>query len=151
MKLKKLTKILILFLAILVLLGIGFIFLQFIPYGQNHTNPAIVQEPQWDSPITRELAQKACFDCHSNETVWPWYSKIAPVSWLVQRDVDEGREKLNFSEWNRKDYFENLDEIGETILEGEMPPFMYYPMHPEARLTDKEKQQLIQGLQNSLR
>jgi len=149
--LKKLIKILILFLAILVLLGIGFIFLQFIPYGQNQTNPAIVQEPQWDSPITRELAQKACFDCHSNETVWPWYSKIAPVSWLVQRDVDEGREKLNFSEWNRKDYFENLDEIGETILEGEMPPFMYYPMHPEARLTDKEKQQLIQGLQNSLR
>jgi len=104
-----------------------------------------------DSLITRELAQKACFDCHSNETVWPWYSKIAPVSWLVQRDVDEGREKLNFSEWNRKDYFENLDEIGETIVEGEMPPFMYYPMHPEARLTDKEKQQLIQGLQNSLR
>lgn len=148
---KKLTKIVILFLAILVILAIGFIFLQMIPYGNNHTNPVVIQEPAWDSPITRELAQRACFDCHSNETVWPWYSNIAPISWLVQRDVDEGREKLNFSEWNRKGDFEDLDEIGEVIQEGEMPPFTYYPTHPEAKLTDIEKLQLIQGLQNSLR
>jgi len=148
---KKLAKILILFLAILVILAVGFIFLQLIPYGKNHTNPAVVLEPPWDSVETRELAQKACFDCHSNETVWPWYSKIAPVSWLVQRDVDEGREKLNFSEWNRKTEFEELDEVGEVIQEGEMPPLTYYPTHPEARLSNSEKQQLIQGLQNSLR
>lgn len=148
---KKVAKILILFLAIFVMLAIGFVFLQFIPYGQNHTNPPVIQEPAWDSPDTRALAKRACFDCHSNETVWPWYSKIAPVSWLVQRDVDEGREKINFSEWNRKDDFEDLDEVGEVIEEGEMPPLTYYPTHPEARLTDAEKQQLILGLKNSLK
>ena len=148
---KKLAKVLILFLAIFAILAIGLIFLQFIPYGQNHTNPPVVQEPSWDSAATRELAQRACFDCHSNETVWPWYSNIAPVSWLVQRDVDEGREKLNFSEWQNASKFEKLDEISEVVLEGEMPPFTYYPTHPEARLSDQEKQQLAQGLQNSLR
>jgi len=148
---KKLAKVLILFLAIFAILAIGFIFLQFIPYGQNHTNPPVVQEPNWDSPTTRELAQRACFDCHSNETVWPWYSKIAPVSWLVQRDVDEGRQKLNFSEWQNASNFEKLNEISEVVLEGEMPPLTYYPTHPEARLNAQEKQQLAQGLQNSLR
>ena len=148
---KKLAKVLILFIAIFVILVIGFLFMQLIPYGQNHTNPPVVQEPNWDEPATRELAQRACFDCHSNETVWPWYSNIAPVSWLVQRDVDEGREKLNFSEWQNASKFEKLDEISEVVLEGEMPPFTYYPTHPEARLSDQEKQQLAQGLQNSLR
>jgi hypothetical protein len=148
---KKLTKLVIPFLVLLVILAIGFILLQLIPYGKNHTNPDVIQEPEWDSAVTRELAQRACFDCHSNESVWPWYSKIAPVSWLVQHDVDEGREKLNFSEWNRKADFDNLDEVGEVIQEGEMPPITYYPTHPEAKLTDKEKQLLIKGLQNSLR
>jgi len=149
--LKKLAKVLILFIAIFTILVIGILFMQLIPYGQNHTNPPVVQEPNWDNPSTRELAQRACFDCHSNETVWPWYSNIAPVSWLVQRDVDEGREKLNFSEWQNASNFEKLDEISEVVLEGEMPPFTYYPTHPEARLSDQEKQQLAQGLQNSLR
>src|SRR6056297_3230811 len=76
-----------------------FLVIQLIPYGRSHTNPPIVLEPDWDSPRTRELAERACFDCHSNETEWPWYSNIAPVSWLVQHDVDEGRHELNFSDW----------------------------------------------------
>ena len=76
-----------------------FLLIQLIPYGRDHTNPAVVAEPAWDLPETRALAVRACFDCHSNETIWPWYSNVAPISWLVQRDVDEGREKLNFSEW----------------------------------------------------
>ncbi|HEY5650870.1 MAG TPA: heme-binding domain-containing protein, partial [Acidimicrobiia bacterium] len=74
--------------------------IQLVPYGRNHSNPPVVQEPAWDSQQTRELAVAACFDCHSNETEWPWYSNIAPVSWALQRDVDEGREELNFSEWH---------------------------------------------------
>lgn len=148
---KNFLKGLIVAVAILVLVVIGFVFLQFIPYGKNHSNPPVVQEPAWDSPDTRALAQKACFDCHSNETVWPWYSSIAPISWLIQRDVDEGRQKLNFSEWQRAASFEDLDEIGEIIAEGEMPPFQYYPMHPEARLSETEKQALIRGLENSIR
>jgi hypothetical protein len=74
--------------AVILLVGI-----QVIPYGRSHTNPPVTGEPAWDSPKTRELAVRACYDCHSNQTVWPWYSHIAPISWLVQQDVDEGRRK----------------------------------------------------------
>lgn len=125
--------------AMVILLG----FIQLIPYGRNHTNPPVVAEPNWDSPETRELAQRACFDCHSNESSWPWYSNIAPVSWLVQRDVDEGREALNFSEWGSRRY--EVEEIFEVIEEGEMPPLVYMLQHPEARLTAAEKNDLVQG------
>lgn len=124
----------------------GFVLIQLVPYGRNHTNPPVVQEPNWDSPQTRELAQRACFDCHSNETNWDiWYTGIAPVSWLVQHDVEEGRENLNFSEWNTTNS-ENKQEMAEVVNEGEMPPAQYLPTHPEARLTAVEKQALAEGL-----
>ena len=87
-------------IVVAVLIG-GFVLIQLLPIGKDYTNPPVVQEPAWDSPQTRELAMAACGDCHSNETTWPAYSKIAPISWLVARDVEEGRSKLNFSEWNR--------------------------------------------------
>jgi hypothetical protein len=116
---------------------------QLVPYGRDHTNPPVVAEPLWDSAQTRELAVRACFDCHSNETVWPWYSNIAPMSWLVQRDVDEGREKLNFSEWDRP---QEGDEAAETVREGSMPPRSYLLTHPDARLTDVEIAILTEGL-----
>lgn len=124
-----------------------FILIQLIPFGRQHTNPPVVQEPQWDSVQTRELAQRACFDCHSNESVWLWYSNVAPVSWLVQRDVNEGREKLNFSDWGRA---REKDEIIEVIQEGEMPMAIYLIMHPEARLNAAEKKALISGLQATI-
>src|SRR5581483_2821093 len=78
-----------------------FLLAQAVPYDRSHTNPPVTAEPRWDSPQTRELAARACFDCHSNLTTWPWYSNVAPISWLVQRDVDGGRSALNFSEWNK--------------------------------------------------
>ena len=123
-----------------------FLLIQIVPYGRAHENPPVVQEPNWDSPQTRELAQRACFDCHSNETVWPWYSNIAPVSWLVQHDVDEGRQYLNFSEWGRGEEGNEPDELGEVILEGEMPPGQFLILHSEAKLTDAEKAALVDGL-----
>lgn len=64
---------------------------QLVPYGRDHANPSVRDEPSWNSPETRTLAERACFDCHRNETDWPWYSHVAPVSWLVQRDVVQGR------------------------------------------------------------
>jgi len=125
-----------------------FALLQLVPYGRDHSNPAVVTEPQWDSLQTRELAARACFDCHSNETHWPWYSNVAPVSWLVQRDVQEGRRRLNFSEWNQPQRATN--EVGEVINEGEMPPWFYLPLHASARLTPAEKQALVAGLEKTL-
>ncbi len=109
----------------------------------------MVSEPAWDTSATRDLAQRACFDCHSNETVWPWYSNIAPVSWLVYYDVVEGRGKMNFSDWGRG-FQPNVGEIAEVIQEGEMPPLQYLLMHPEAKLSATEKQALIDGLLNSV-
>ncbi len=121
----------------------GFLLIQLVPYGRDHENPPVVAEPAWDSPQTRESAVRACFDCHSNETVWPWYSNIAPFSWLVQRDVDEGREHLNYSEWNRP---QEGDESAETVREGSMPPNYYTWTHSDARLTDAELSALEEGL-----
>jgi len=121
--------------------------IQVVPYGRAHDNPSVVAEPAWDSPATRDLAVRACYDCHSNETVWPWYSHVAPVSWLVARDVAEGREKLNFSQWGSA---EEADDVVETIQEGEMPPVYFELMHASARLTDAETRQLIAGLQTTI-
>jgi hypothetical protein len=122
--------------------------IQLIPLPGRANNPAVVQEPKWDSPQTAALVKRACYDCHSNETVWPWYSYVAPVSWLIYNDVMEGRSRLNFSEWNRPQL--GAGELAGIIQEGEMPPFQYLPMHPSARLSATEKQQLIDGIRNSL-
>jgi cytochrome c551/c552 len=126
------------------LLGL-FLVIQLIPYGRNHSNPAVVQEPNWDSPDTRAIAERACFDCHSNETVWPWYSNVAPVSWLVAHDTLEGRGHLNFSEWGRGEGVEAEDLVN-VVRSGDMPPAQYVLMHPQAKLTADEQQALIQGL-----
>jgi mono/diheme cytochrome c family protein len=122
-----------------------FVAMQFVPYGRDHANPAVVAEPQWDTQTTRELFARACADCHSNETKWPWYSNIAPVSWLVQHDVDEGREHFNVSMWGVQKKNEG-DEAVKEVKEGEMPPCAYTAAHPEAKLTESEKALLIKGL-----
>jgi len=124
------------------------VFIQAIPYGRAHTNPPVIVEPAWSTPQVRVLAQRACFDCHSNSTRWPWYSHVAPISWLVQYDTDEGRKKLNLSEWNLPQ--READEASEVVREGEMPPAIYLVTHPEARLSDAERQTLADGLAKSL-
>ncbi len=107
----------------------------------DRSNP-FVEEEVPASPEAREVLRRACDDCHSNRTVWPWYSGIAPISWLIARDVHEGREDLNYSTWNRLDARERaeaLDESWETVEDGEMPVWFYLPLHPEARLTDADR------------
>ena len=129
---------------VLVILAGVFLVIQLAPYGRSHTNPPVGKGPAWDSPRTLALAKRACFDCHSNETKWPWYSHVAPISWLVQDHVDEGREHLNFSEFGR--HQDDAHEAAEEVAEGEMPPRDYLLTHPEARLSDVEKRELIAGL-----
>jgi len=118
---------------------------QFVPLHPD--NPPATAALVAPVPV-QSVLQRACFDCHSNETVWPWYSYVAPVSWLVYRDTMDGRRRLNFSEWNNPQ--RGAGEITEIIQEGEMPPMIYLPMHPSALLTSAEKQQLVNGLMNSL-
>ena len=108
-------------------------------------NPPVVQEPAWDSPQTRALAvQAGCFDCHSNQTVWPWYTSVPILGQLVRSHVDEGREHFNLSRMDLPQ--DDLDEAGEMVAEGEMPPNYYTPLHPSARLTAEETAALIAGL-----
>lgn len=121
---------------------------QLVPYGRDHRNPPSTSEPQWDSGMTRTLAKRACFDCHSNETAWPAYARVAPASWLIQHDVQEGRAVLNFSEWQRPQ--EKADEASKEVREGEMPPFTYALMHSGARLSDADREQLAVGLARTL-
>jgi mono/diheme cytochrome c family protein len=116
--------------------------IQVVPYGRDHTNPTGGRQIAWDSPRTQQLMTDACMDCHSNLTRWPWYSNVAPISWLVQHDVDEGRGELDLSTGDVE-----LEERIEAIREGSMPPWQYKPTHPGAWLSQGEKQDLIQGLE----
>lgn len=116
--------------------------IQFVPFGRAHTNPQATARIPWDSPRTEALVRGACFDCHSHETRWPWYSHIAPVSWLVESDVLEGRQELNFSVGK----LDELHEASEMVREGDMPPWFYRPLHAGARLSTTEKDELIAGL-----
>jgi len=120
---------------------------QFVPFGRDHENPPVTQEPEWDSPDTRALVKRACFDCHSNETRWPWYASVAPMSWLVQHDVEEAREHLNFSEFDKPQ--RHAEEAAHEVEEGEMPLWFYVPLHSEAKLSDSEQSALIAGLKKT--
>jgi hypothetical protein len=122
--------------------------IQLVPYGRDHRNPPVGSEPPWDSPPTRALAKQACFDCHSNETEWPAYASIAPVSWLIQHDVEEGRAVLNLSEWQRPQ--KEASKASDELLEGEMPPAAYLLMHAHARLDSADRDRLAQGLAKTL-
>lgn len=121
----------------------AFVLIQLVPYGRAHSNPPVQATPNWAEPDTKALFTRACADCHSNETKWPWYSNVAPVSWLVQRHVDEGRSKFNVS---IPGFGEDAGKAASEVRDGAMPEPTYLPMHPEAKLTDAETQQLIQGL-----
>jgi hypothetical protein len=122
----------------LIIICLIIVIIQFVPV--NRTNPSVDSEvPATDG--VRSILRRACYDCHSNETVWPWYSKVAPVSWLVASDVQEGREKLNISIWNSyngKKQTEILKEIRNEVEEGEMPPITYRMIHNDARITAEE-------------
>jgi mono/diheme cytochrome c family protein len=125
-----------------------FVLIQLIPFGHNRTNPPVVSEPKWSSPQARELVKEHCFQCHSNETNWTWYSNIAPGSWLIAMDVIEGRGKFNFSDWNHNP--SELDEMVEVVQSGAMPPIQYWIFHPNSRMNDQHKQELIQALESSI-
>lgn len=94
------------------------------------------------------LLERACYDCHSNRTDWPWYAHIAPLSWLLQRDVRNGRQRLNFSLWD--EYASDpetarykLEQVGAAVARGDMAPWYYRRLHPEARLSAAQLELLL--------
>jgi mono/diheme cytochrome c family protein len=135
------------FLVVVVAATLGtFVAIQFVPYGKAHSNPPVTGEPQWANAETRDLMVRACFGCHSNEVEYPSYASVAPISWVVQSHIDEGRSKVNYSEFDQRQ--RGAHETLEVIRDGSMPP-SYYTMfgrHPEARLSDEELATLIAGV-----
>jgi len=127
-----------------IVIGILVVAIQLVPYGRGHSNPPVVAGPAWNSPQTRAMFFRACANCHSNETTWPWYSHVAPASWLVQWDVDRARVELNVSRWGLDEY--EGDEAAKMVRTNRMPPRAYLWAHPEARLSDAEKRQFETGL-----
>ena len=128
-------------------LGIGciavVIVLQFVPVAR--VNPTERGQPAAASQV-QALLQRACYDCHSNETRWPWYSQVAPVSFLIARDVTDGRRELNFSLWNQyneRRKSRKLKEIAEQVEKGKMPQWYYVPFHPEAQLSPAERDLIL--------
>ena len=102
-------------------------------------NPKVENQVKWNHAKTKELFYRACADCHSNETKWPWYSNFAPVSWLIINHVDEGREHFNISDKVMGD----ADEAVEEYEKGSMPPKDYLMLHPEAQFSKEEKAMLF--------
>ena len=121
------------------------VLLQLVPYGRDHTNPPVTEDAPWPDGRARELATAACYDCHSNQTRWPPQSYVAPFSWLVTRDVAQGRDELNFSTWDDDDG--EADDAAEAVADGSMPPRRYVLVHPDAALSEEERQVLVAALE----
>ena len=124
-------------------LVIALVAVQFVPVArtnppENGPLPALAE--------VHAVIQRGCYDCHSNETRWPWYSRVAPASWLIAHDVKEGRKEVNFSIWNQYDQRRKdrkLKEIVKEVEKGKMPPWYYVPLHPDAKLSAAERELIV--------
>jgi hypothetical protein len=128
------------------ILVVLFIAIQFVPYGRDHSTPPATHLFAWSDPQAQTIAERSCYDCHSNQTKWWWATKLAPVSWLVRHDVDGAREIINFSEWNGG---LSAAELSNAISDN-MPSLQYTLIHSGAKLSDADKQTLAAGSQASL-
>lgn len=128
---------------------IGFIVIQILPVGnfisvlKRDPNPPVTATVAWDSPLTERMVRNSCFDCHSNETVWPWYSNVAPFSWLITREVNKGRRAMNFSEDPPESF--DVDDM-EWHINNDMPPRLYLTLHTNAELSQAERALLVKAL-----
>ena len=131
-----------------------FVIIQFVPAGKPDTIPENENDLIYNNHIPESIVnilKTSCYDCHSNETSFPWYSHVAPVSWLINRDVIKGREELNFSEWesqSKMDKAKNIDKIIDEVEGGKMPMRIYILMHSEAKLNEDARQQFVDWADN---
>ncbi|HIL80808.1 MAG TPA: heme-binding protein [Myxococcales bacterium] len=135
--------------TILIALGATFLAAQIVPVDRE--NPPVESEVSAPQDV-RAVLERACYDCHSNQSRWPWYGYLAPASWLIAYDIEEARDHLNFSTWDRYDEDEQIDKIEEAweeVEEGEMPPFFYLPLHPTARLDEADRAVLREWAKNA--
>jgi hypothetical protein len=117
-----------------------------VPYGWQKSNPPVTADVPWPNAEAASIARTSCYACHSNETDWPAYSYVAPMSWLVRKDVEAGRRKMNFSEWD-EDSADAAGDAEDEIVEGRMPLPNYRRIHRDAQLTNEEAAILIDALE----
>jgi len=137
-----------------ILLVTAFVVLQF--FGIDRSNPVFDQQSDLISiekpPVDiKNILRSSCYDCHSNETIWPWYSYIAPVSWMLEEHVIDGRDKLNFSDWGsykQEDKVFTIEDMLEEIEDGEMPLPAYLLLHSDAKLSKEQKEKLLNWLRS---
>lgn len=140
---KRFSKILLIFSLV------AFVIIQFFPSGKPANQPVIGQDIFDLHTIPTEigtLLKNACYDCHSQAVRYPWYANVAPVSWLVARDVNMGREHLDFGKWgelNKTKQIKALSEIAEEVEDKYMPMQIYINMHSEAELTDEQREIIV--------
>jgi hypothetical protein len=121
-------------------------------YRPDRTNPPVNERKTMRAntqmtPEVEAILRRSCNDCHSSETVWPWYSNVSPVSWFLKSHIDEGRGQLSFSEWAtypKRKRERKLHEMCEQVEAGEMPLKSYLPLHPSARLSDEDKRRICE-------
>jgi hypothetical protein len=131
--------------AVLVFLAVA----QLFPVDRD--NPPIAADLA-APPAIKGLLRSSCYNCHSNETRWPAYARVAPVSWLVASDVHQGRRELNFSDWGllaSRRQRKELQESRKEILDGDMPPLLYRVLHPEARMSAQQRQRVLEWLETA--
>ena len=141
------------FKIVALVIGISFVVIQFIPNNlpevkQNNPNDLLLSG--YVNEEVSIILKTSCYDCHSNQTKLPWYSHVAPVSWLVANDINEGREELNFSEWTtypKRKLIKKLEEMGEEVDEGEMPLEIYTVIHGDAKLSSEQRKLLVEWTQ----
>lgn len=145
----------ILLIIIIILIGI-----QFIRPAKNQSNDVLTSDISHVYPVPQNVSvilKKACNDCHTNNTVYPWYAQIQPVGWWLNHHIKEGKDELNFNEFGAyavQRQYHKLEEVVEQVKEGEMPIWSYTLIHTNAKLTDEEKQTLInwaQGIRNTMK
>lgn len=140
---------------IFILLAFVLVVIQFFAIDKN--NPPIDERKTFVALVNPpadilQLLKDACYDCHSNETKYPWYTNVAPLSWWIKHHIDEGREHLNFSEWtsySEEDRKHLLHEAAEETEEKHMPLGSYVRMHSEADLSDADRQKLVTWLEEA--
>lgn len=143
-------------LSILGGLALVFVGIQFVPNelpAVEMNNPGDIIQSGIVSQEVSGLLKTSCYSCHSNETIYPWYSYVAPSSWLVAKDVREGREELNFSTWQENDMVKKLgflDDISSEVGEGRMPMEIYTFMHPSAKLTDEQRELIVTWAEDTM-
>ena len=137
--------------AVLLSVGLAFVVIQLVPAAQVTNPPAngTLTAP----PEVEQTLERSCFDCHSNQTQWPWYAKVAPLSWLVAHDVELGRKEINFSEWG--EYYpgtrkRKLEWMRRALHEEAMPPWQYRLMHPSSRMSQSDCDLLTRWIDGEL-